>query len=341
MVTIKDIAKKAKVSTSTVSHVINSTHYVSEGLKDRILKVMEEENYYPNLVARSLRSKRTNTIGVILPEISDPFLAEIARRIEMQLAYKGYQMIISNSEDNIQKELESIKTLSKKMVDGILVLPTPGSRINIKELREQNIPVIFIDRETPYLNVDMVKVDNEKGCYKATKYLIELGHREIGYISKNSNTSTSLEREKGFKKAMHDYGINFRKDFIIKACGRTYENSRKAVETLLNNHEYRPTAIVAEDDIMAIGAIRAISDFKLRIPEDISVIGFDDNMIDEFLVPRLSTVRYPIADLSEAVVRILMDKISNIDFEDVKKVILEPELVIRESTAHVLNKSKN
>jgi len=338
MTTIKDIAKKAKVSTSTVSHVINSTRYVSDELRDRILKAMEEENYYPNLIARSLRSKRTNAIGVILPEISDPFLSEMARRIEMQLTSKGYQMIISNSEDNIHKELESIKTLYKKMVDGILILPTPGSKINIKELREQNIPVIFLDREISYIDVDLVKVDNEKGCYKATKYLIELGHREIGYISKNSNTSTSLEREKGFKRAMSDYSINIRNEFLVKANGRTYENSRKAIEILLNNHKYEPTAIVAEDDIMAIGSIRAINDFKLRIPEDISVIGFDDNMIDEFLVPRLSTVKYPIADMSETVVRILMDKIENNALKDIKRVILEPELVIRESTGPFLKK---
>ncbi len=338
MVTIKDIAKKAKVSTSTVSHVINDTHYVSDGLKNRILKAMEEHDYHPNLIARSLRSKKTNTIGVILPEISDLFLSELARRIELLLAKKGYQMIISNSEDNVFKELESIRTLYKKMVDGILMLPTPGTKINIKELKKQNIPVIFIDREIPYIKTDTVKVDNAKGCYIATEYLIGLGHKKICYISKGSGTSTSIERETGFRKALNDYGIEVKSEYILKAGGRKYEDSFEAVRHLLNNNKSRPTAIIAEDDIMAIGAIRAVNDFSLKIPEDMSVMGFDDNMIDGFLVPRLSTVKYPIEEMSEMVVKILTEKIMNDknEFENTKRIILEPELVIRESTAGII-----
>ena len=338
MVTIKDIAKKAKVSTSTVSHVINDTHYVSDGLKNRILKAMEEHDYHPNLIARSLRSKKTNTIGVILPEISDLFLSELARRIELLLAKKGYQMIISNSEDNVFKELESIRTLYKKMVDGILMLPTPGTKINIKELKKQNIPVIFIDREIPYIKTDTVKVDNAKGCYIATEYLIGLGHKKICYISKGSDTSTSIERETGFRKALNDYGIEVKSEYILKAGGRKYEDSFEAVRHLLNNNKSRPTAIIAEDDIMAIGAIRAVNDFSLKIPEDMSVMGFDDNMIDGFLVPRLSTVKYPIEEMSEMVVKILTEKIMNDknEFENTKRIVLEPELVIRESTAGII-----
>ncbi|MBM3713665.1 MAG: LacI family transcriptional regulator [Actinobacteria bacterium] len=336
MVTIKDIARKAKVSTSTVSHVINGTHYVSEGLMNRIIEAMEEENYHPNLIVRGLRSKRTNTVGLILPEISDLFLSELARLIETLLANEGYQMIISNSEDDINKELESVRTLYKKMIDGILILPTTCCKINIEELKEQNIPVIFIDREISYINTDVVKIDNVKGCYKATEYLIGLGHHDICYIGKNLGTSTSIERENGFKKAINDYGLSMRKEFLIKAGGTTYENSRKALADLLNNYKYLPTAVVTEDDKMAIGAIRAINDFKLKIPDDISIIGFDDNMIDEFLVPRLSTVKCPMAGMAETVVKILIDKIKNNNLDNIKKVILEPVLVIRESTGKLV-----
>jgi LacI family transcriptional regulator len=328
--TIKDIAREAKVSTSTVSHVINKDQNVSENLTKKILFIMKKLDYTPNLIAKSLKIKKTNTIGLVLPDISDALLSELAGNIENILKDFNYRLIISNSEWDIKKESEIVRTLSYSMVDGLLVLPVAGSLINKEELERKKIPVIFLDNKVSGLNIMSVMVDNYRGSYDATTYLIGLGHRLIGYIGSNEGTLTCFYRKKGYKNALKDNNIKITKGFIIKT-GSNYIDGKEAVKSFLALNK-KPTAIMAEDDILAMGTIRGITDANLKVPEDISVLGFDDNPIASIYIPRLSTVHYPVNEIAKEACSILLDMINNASFKKNKDIVIEPRLIIREST---------
>jgi len=337
LVTIKDIAKKAGVSTSTVSHCINDTSYVSPPLKRKIYKVIKELDYNPNLIAKSLKSKKTKIVGLILPEISDIQLSELAKVIEKLLNEKDYNIIIVNSEDNADKEFKIVNKLINGIIDGLLIIPAPNSKINYHKILLNKIPIICLDRKVNNCETITIMLDNFRGSYEAIKYLIDLGHKQIAYIGTNNQTSTRLNRLKGFMQAIRDGKIEIPNEFIIQAGNRFLINGHQSAQYLLSL-KIRPTAIFAEDDIIAIGAMRGIVDSGFRIPEDISIIGFDDNLIDTFLIPRLSTVHYPIIEMAKTSVELLIQLMS--DSNNIEKknydIVLVPELKIRESTAKIL-----
>jgi LacI family transcriptional regulator len=292
---------------------------------------MDKVDYRPNLIASSLRSKKTRIIGLIIPEISDLLVSEMAKYLESILAENNYEVIISNSEEDSTKEIDIVSTLSNRMIDGLLVMPTSGCRIDLNELKKAGIPVVFLDRICPDLAADVVMVDNEKGCFEATEYLLKLGHKNIVYISHDSKTSTSLLREKGYKEAMASGGIEINRDNIIHA-GPACDQAKEAIKKVLERKTL-PSAIVAEDDVTAIGAIRGIYDQGLRVPEDISVVGFDDIFLSNFLFPRLTTIHYPIKKMAFSAAEILLKRIEPGPFNKPVEVILSPRLVVRDSTA--------
>jgi LacI family transcriptional regulator len=292
---------------------------------------MNKVDYRPNLIASSLRSKKTRIIGLIIPEISDLLVSEMAKYLESILAENDYGVIISNSEEDSIKEIDIVSTLSNRMVDGLLVMPTAGCRIDLNELKKAGIPVVFLDRRYPGPVADVVMVDNEKGCFEATEYLLGLGHKNIVYISHALKTSTSLLREKGYRKAMVEKGIKINKDSIIHA-GPTCDQAKDAVKKVLDMRSL-PSAIVAEDDVTAIGAIRGINDQGLRVPEDISVVGFDDIFFSNFVYPRLTTIQYPIKKMAFSAAEILLQRIKPEPSKKPKEVILSPRLIVRDSTA--------
>ena len=307
MANMKDVAKLAKVSITTVSHVINQTRYVSDELSTRVKQAMEELEYYPNSLASSLRSGKTKIIGLVIPDISNQFFAEVSRKIEDNGYEYGYSVILCNTSENVNKEETYIDVLIAKQVDGIIFI-SAGEEINtIKKTIDSNIPIVIVDRDVNKVKADVILVDNYDGGYKATQYLLGLGHRRIGCITGPSPVSPSALRIGGYKQALKDAGISVDEDLIVPGDFR-YESGRIAMEKLLSLSDM-PTAVFACNDMMAIGAIQAAYDNDLVIPDDISIVGFDNIPLSNSVYPPLTTVAQPFDKLAKLTVDSLIEKI--------------------------------
>ena len=328
-ITIKDIARLANVSIATVSKVINNkTEGISEETKNRILQLIKETGYQPNAIARSLVTKKTKTIGLIVPDISNPFFPDVARGVEDGAHMDGYNVFLCNTDDNLDKEIEYIKVLREKCVDGIIF--TSGSipkYEHIVELRTSGIPIVIIDRRIDSEDVYGVFLDNYKGGYIATRYLISLGHKRIGCVTGPLYVSSAIERLEGYKKALMDNGIDIDETLIFEG---DYRISGGAVgaEKLLDR---KVTAIFAFNDLMAYGAYLTIRSHGYKIPDDISVVGFDDIQLSQVMEPQLTTIRQPAYDMGLNAVRILINLIGG--KKCTKKIVkLQPQLIVRQST---------
>lgn len=330
IVNIRDIAKRAQVSVATVSHVINKTRHVSDELIGRVEKAMSDLDYQPNLLAGSLRSKKSSTIGLIIPDSSNMLFSGVEKNIEDILFSQNYNVMVCNSAYDISRELEQLNTLRSKMVDGIIIVPATMDGKHLEKFKNIGIPIIILDRMIPDINVDTVLVDNYKGGYDAAKYLISLGHTDIGYIDRIYDHSHSLGRKKGFLKAFEENGLFFDANNIVRG-GFTFNTGVEAVKRLLKENS-KITAIFTFNDINAFGAIRGLADLGLKVPADISVIGYDDTSLSEIYIPRLTTVHYPIVEMANVVSKLLLKRIAEPIFKKAVKKIVPTELIIREST---------
>ncbi|MHB1336313.1 MAG: LacI family DNA-binding transcriptional regulator [Candidatus Humimicrobiaceae bacterium] len=330
IVNIRDIAKRAQVSVATVSHVINKTRRVSDELIERVGKAMSDLDYQPNLLAGSLRSKKSSTIGLIIPDSSNMLFSGVEKNIEDILFSQNYNVMVCNSAYDINRELEHLNTLRSKMVDGIIIVPATLEGKHLEKFKSTGIPVIVLDRMISDINIDTVLIDNYKGGYDAAKYLINSGHTDIGYIDRISDHSHSLERKRGFVKAFEENSLSFDADNIVRG-GFTFNAGVEAVKKLLKGNS-KITAIFTFNDINAFGAIRGLADLGLKVPEDISVIGFDDTPLSEIYIPRLTTIHYPIVEMASIVSKLLLKRIAEPVFKKAVKKIVPIELIIREST---------
>lgn len=330
MATINDVAKKAGVSITTVSHVINDTRFVSNELREKVNQAIIDVGYYPNQLARGLRSGVTATIGLMIPDNSNPFFAEISKIIETVGFENGYSVILCNSSGDLKKEAAYIETLMSHQIDGIILISVNSTLENLNRIKERNIPFVVVDRDFPQYDGDTVLVNNELGGYLATKYLIDLGHKKIACIEGSSNVNPSSDRFKGYLRALEESNIPFNKQYLVRGDFE-YQSGEGAFEELCSLKD-RPTAIFACNDMMAIGALRKAKSLKVHIPEDISLIGFDNISFASAVSPALTTVGQPIQELSRQAISILINKIQNRDdVQPAKKILLDPELVIRES----------
>ena len=268
---MRDVAERAGVSVTSVSHVINETRPVSYELRERVLAAMEELGYQPNRLACSLRSGKTQTIGMIVPDSADPFFAEVARGIEDTAFENGYSLILCNSDANLGKEAFYTDVLVEKQVDGILFLAAGLSTERILDLQQRGMPVVVVDRELPGAHVDLVVTDNAGGGWSATRHLIDLGHRRIGYITAPSDLTLSEYRSTGYRKALEEAGIAADENLVVRG-DFDFKSGYRAARQLLANDK-QPTAIFASNDIMAIGAICAAVESGLQVPQDLSVVG--------------------------------------------------------------------
>jgi len=333
IITIRDIAKRAGVSVATVSHVINNTRFVSEELREKVRKVMEELDYHPNLVAGSLRRKKTNTIGLIVPDNSNPVFAELSRAIEDIGFSSGYSVILCNSAYNLDKEIKYVRVLRSKRVDGLIIIPTTVQATYINQLVDSGLPVIILDRTVPDAKTDSVLLDNYQGTYDATVHLIKLGHSLIAYIDRPFDLPHSLDRLRGYRKALEENGIQLKDELIVRG-GFDYEGGAEAMQKLLKRKP-TPTAVIAFNDISAIGAIRAIEDCELKVPQDISIVGFDDIPQSSFTTPRLTTVHFPKYRMAEVAFELLQKKLEGTSSDRRAEIVLPLRLVVRESTAKI------
>jgi LacI family transcriptional regulator len=330
--TIKDVASKAGVSVTTVSHVINKTRFVSEELVERVLAAMQELNYHPNTLARSLRMGETKTIGLIIPDNSNPFFAEISRTVEDIGFERGYSVFLCNSDGLVEKEAAYINMLITKQVDGVVYIPASDSQNHLLGLSARGIPVVVVDRDMPYLDADVVLIDNEQGGYDATRYLLELGHKKIACITGPSQLTPSAARVEGYQRALQEASQPVRSEYILPGDFRA-RGGETAMNNLLKLPE-TPTAVFSCNDMMAIGALRALRKNNIKVPQQISIIGFDDIDIAAEIVPALTTVAQPAVDLATCAADLLIARLKKDQAPtEYKRRVLDARLVIRDSCA--------
>ncbi len=341
MATMKDVAELANVSITTVSHVINETRYVSDELTARVKQAMKALDYYPNSLASSLRSGKTKIVGLMIPDISNQFFAEISRKIEDNGYAYGYSVILCNTNENAEKEESYFHVLIAKQVDGIIFISAGDDSKNIEKSLAANIPIVVVDRDVKNINADVVLVDNFKGGYTAVQHLIQLGHRRIACITGPSPITPSAQRVAGYQQALEESAIPVDEDLIVTG-DFSYESGRAAMEKLLSRAEV-PTAVFACNDMMAIGAIQTANDHGLQIPHDISIIGFDNIPFSESVYPALTTVAQPFDKIAKIIVDLLIEKIkllskrrdSENHYPKYKRIVLDTALVERDSCRHL------
>lgn len=328
-VTIKDVAKKANVSISTVSRVINDSKPVSDEIKQRVLKIIKETGYTPNPVARSLVMKKSQLIGVIVPDISNFFISEVLSGIEEIGKMYNYDILLCNTYGDLKQELRYLNLLKSKQVEGIIFMTWGLKEEHRKFFDEENIPIVMVNRDTSDFNITSICIDHHQAAYEMTKYLIEKGHEEIALIRSDiGNYAFGKEQYEGYAKALKEYGLKIDKK-LIKNCQFKLENAYDAVKEMIDE-DILPTAIFATTDFMAIGAINCLVDNNFKVPEDVSVVGFNDIKLSSIYRPKLTTIRQPTYDIGAVAIRVIIKKIKG---EEIKEniFILPHELVERNS----------
>jgi DNA-binding LacI/PurR family transcriptional regulator len=328
--TIKDIARMAGVSKSTVSRALNKNLYVKERTRRRIIEIAEKLNYRPNAIAKGLALKSTHTIGVVVPDIMISFFSEIIQGIEDIASEEKYNLILGISGYDADKEAQCIRIMQEKRVEGI-VISSIGNGANlesIRELKREKIPFVLVDERLDREPTDYVIIDNTKGAFKLTEHLIKLGHKRIGFIDASIATRSRLE---GYKKALVHYGLGFDEKLVKQGRFNNESYGYKMMKEFLKMRN-RPTAVFACNDNMAIGAMRAIKEDRLRIPEDIAVVGFDDVKVASFLETSLTTMAQPKYEIGKMAYQILFEKMKDGDESQFRQIVLEPKLIVRESS---------
>lgn len=331
-VTIADIAKMANVSKATVSRVINKKpEGVGRETRNRILKIVEESNFQPSMIARGLVTKKTKTLGLIIPDITNPFFPQLVRGAEDYSNKCGYSLFLCNSDKSIKKEQLYIKAFIEKSVDGVILTSNISKQNTHHELLKHNdIPIVLLDRYVEGTEYDAgVFLDNIKGAFTATDYFLRNGHKDIAFISGPRLVHTSINRLKGYKLAHEKNGIEIR-DYLIREGDYRLDCGFEATEKLLDEGR-KFTAVFAANDMMAIGAVKALKSRNVRIPEEVEVIGFDGIEISQILEPSLSTVAQPVYEMGTLGAKLLIRLIEGKRLQ--KKIItLEPQLILRETT---------
>lgn len=334
MATINDVAKKAGVSKSTVSHVINGTRYVSPELTKKVQKAMEELNYHsPNAIARGLKTQKTFTIGLIVSDITNVFSPYLARGLEGIASEKGYNVIVSNTDEILEKEQKLIDNLIEQRVDGVIIVPTGKQDDKINLLREQNIPFVFLDRKAPSIEADFVTSNNEEGAYKATKHLLENGHERIGAILGPECITTSRRRFNGYRRALEEYGIDIEHNLLVRGDYKLKGGQEGARELL--ELKRPPTALFSMNIMSNLGALKAVNNIGLKCPEDISLIGFDDAPWINSLQPPLTVVSQSPYEMGYTAGNLLFERLNGSEGDHYRTVKLETKLIVRDSVKEI------
>ncbi|MEA1964691.1 MAG: LacI family DNA-binding transcriptional regulator [Candidatus Aerophobetes bacterium] len=328
-ITIKDIARVAGVSIATVSTALNDRSGVGADTKLRVLAVAEKLGYEPNILARSLVTKKTHTIGLIISDISNPFFTRVVRGIEDVANENGFNLILCNTDEEGQKEKAYLRILQGKQVDGLIIISTEKNSNHIKSLVENNIPLVLLDRKLEGLQVDSVVVDNVEGSRKATSHLIKLGHRKIGIIHGPETIMTGRDRLEGYKRALREHNLPLESKYIKEGNFKQEGGYSRTLELLeLKNP---PSALFVTNNLMTMGAFKALKEERIRVPEEIALIGFDDMEWASLASPPLTAVSQPTYRLGTSAANLLLSRIKAPAPQEVQEVVLEPKLVIRES----------
>lgn len=328
MATMKDIARIAGVSTSTVSHVINNSRFVSEAMRARIEKVIADLNYTPSSLARSLKIKETNTLGMLVTASSNPFFAEVVRHVERYCERHNYHLILVTTDGHSASLKKHLTRLLRKQVDGLLLMCAEPQDFAPEIMANIPLPMVVIDWWQQALNADIIHENSEFGGYLATKTLIDAGYQEIAIITGELSKPLAENRLAGYKRALTEKNLQIRPQWIIESHFH-YQGGIEATQKLLTLTEL-PKAIFAMSDSIAIGVYHALWQAEKRIPQDIAVIGYDNIDIAQYLAPPLSTIHQPKARLAKAAVEQLIRRIKQPE-QPRQAISLTPELVVRGS----------
>jgi LacI family transcriptional regulator len=332
-VTIYDVAREAGVSMATVSRVVNNNPNVKPQTRKKVFEAIERLGYRPNAVARGLASKKTTTVGVVIPDISNAIFAEVARGIEDIANMYRYNIILCNADKKKEKEISVINTLLEKQVDGLLFMGGTVTNEHLVAFRSSSVPIVLCATTDDNNSIPAVDIDHEKAAFDAVNLLIQEGHRNIGMISGTlQDPANGYARFQGYKRALQEANIPII-DEHIRVGNYRYESGVEAMKYFINLAD-KPTAIFAATDEMAIGAIHAIQDANLKVPEDISVISVDNSRMASMVRPLLTTVAQPMYDIGAVSMR-LLTKLMNKENVEITKIVLPHEIIIRKSVAHV------
>jgi len=335
--TIESLSKELHLSASTISRVLGGKaekYRISKKTAELVLETANKLNYAPNQLARSLRLKKTNTIGLMIPDISNPFFAKIASFIEREARERGYSVIVSDSEEKTEIEKSSLKVLTSRMIDGIIISPVGESAEHLIEENVRNIPIVTIDRFFPELKLPFVGTDNFKGALEAVNYLIQNGHKRIAFVQGIKSTSVNQERLRGYVEALKSNGIPYNKNLV---SGENFgeENGYVAMKLLLNMNA-RPTAVFAASNLISLGVLRALKEENISVPDDISIVAFDDQFYSSFLATPMTTVAQPVKEIATIAFRLLMDSIElDAESNEPKKILLPTRLITRSSVKRI------
>ncbi len=336
LTTINDIAEKVGVSVTTVSRVINKKtkkYRISAETEKLILKAAEELGYRPNELARGLRLKKTHTLGMVVPDISSPFFSYVTHMIQKYAYEAGYSLIVCNTNEDIKIEMEQIELLRRKGVDGFIVMPVGIQHSHIKDLLVVNKPLVLLDRNVEEINASCVVIDNYKGSYEAVCFLIKNGHKRIAIIQGLPNTYTNNERIRGYKDALLDNGVPIDNSLIV---GNDFRKEDGYLQTkMLLKMEQPPTAIFTFTELITLGSMEALAEEKIKIPDDISFVSFDDLDFAPYFSSPLTCVRQPRELMGEAAVRLLIEELEAKGKIEKKTIELDPKLIVRESVKHI------
>jgi len=330
-VTIYDVAKRANVSIATVSRVLNNNPLVSEKTRERVLKAIEELNYSPNVIASALTKKSTKTLGIVVPDISNPFFAELARGVEDACNDFGFTLIICNTDNSIDKEVSYIKLLKQKSIDGYIISTAYYNDEIVMKMIKSKVPLVLLGRdlECEGCIFDAIVSDNEKGGYLATKYLIDLGHKRIACLLGPPRVKVSLEREKGYLRAMNEANLKVCPELVGYGDFKVDFGYKKALEMLTGR--IKPTAFFAANDLTAVGVIKAAKFLGLKVPQDISVVGYDNTMLAELVDPPLTTISQQMKKMGYLAAEMLIKRIRG-ERTPGDKVVFDVNLIVRKST---------
>ncbi|MEX2460894.1 MAG: catabolite control protein A [Paenibacillaceae bacterium] len=330
-VTIYDVAREAGVSMATVSRVVNNNPNVKPQTRKRVFESIERLGYRPNAVARGLASKKTTTVGVVIPDISNAIFAEVARGIEDIANMYRYNIILCNADKRKDKEISVINTLLEKQVDGLLFMGGTVTKEHLEAFKTSSVPIVLCATTDNNNSIPAVDIDHEKAAFDAVSLLIQYGHRNIGMISGTlQDPANGYARFQGYKKALEAAGIPLI-DEHIRIGNYRYESGIEAMKYFIELAD-KPTAIFAATDEMAIGAIHTIQDANLKVPEDISVISVDNSRMASMVRPLLTTVAQPMYDIGAVSMR-LLTKLMNKEQVEVTKIVLPHEVIVRKSVA--------
>ncbi|WP_035294186.1 LacI family DNA-binding transcriptional regulator [Clostridium sp. KNHs214] len=332
-VTIKHIADKAGVSLATVSRVLNDSGYVKEETRKKVVQAIKELNYTPSAIARSLTKKKTNVIGVVVPDINNPHFGELIKGISKVVDAANLNMILCDTDESPDKELKALQLLREQRIEGIIVSPTSNENDFNSEclntLENLGIPIVLLDGDVKYSNFSGVFVDNIKGAYEGTAALIKEGHNRIAIITGRINSKPAKDRLIGYKKALAANNIDIREEYIFYGDYKE-ESGYKLTKEILNMKE-RPTAIFSSNNMMTLGCIKALNEHGISIPKDMAMVAFDELKVLNILGMNISFISTPTEEMGRTAMELLLENLKDKEKTQVNRITLHPKLLLKGS----------